>query len=273
MGRDRAMVWPSPWLAGVLVAVLVVNVSPVDGMAPNDPSLEAVQLTGDGGNQDVGEGVHAGIAAELEDSDSAAPTKAKGPKVLGRKPPPLLELTKNINGRALEKKKRRLLAGVQNLLKHPIVDPPQEKAFKKAKNVVDKAKKKIVNELTSVEEMYILSDRASELDAKTAAQNANWASHYAQLAGGAVERAFEASGGCLDSHVGICQSVQAQGHCGITAYAQQCKEACHLCYSKRFDFPLGSSRERRRKREVQRAGRAAARREERMTKHGIKNAK
>merc|ERR1712159_919436 len=125
---------------------------------------------------------------------------------------------------------------VERLLKNPTMDPKIERMHKRAAESVQKSKRKIEDSVAKVEEMAVLADK---------------------LSGAAAERAAKARKGCLDSHPGICTGVRIQGHCGIKAYAKACPMSCHRC-AMDPSFIMGSPSEKRRKAEVEKAGKVAA---------------
>merc|ERR1712199_114312 len=154
---------------------------------------------------------------------------------------------------AAQRKEQKSLKAVEKLLKNPIIDPRTEKAYKAAAISVQKSKRRSVAKLQGVEAILIATKRVNKAQASKAAVLANAASDSARDAAGAMERAAKARAGCVDSHAGICLGVKVQGHCGIKDYAKACQLSCHIC-SKKRGFIMGSPREKRHKREVEKAG-------------------
>merc|ERR1711966_159722 len=240
MGRQSAMAHPSPWLVGLLAAGLVVNISDVGAMSPEEPAF-SVSL---GGEDALDNGGTAHESLGEAEEGMRITHKISAPKWSAK-------------GKAMVEQKKVDLKHVERLLKNPIISPVQEREFKKAEKAVAKAKSKIMSELASVVQMGIFSQRVTEVQAKKAASDAESASQYGQLAGGAMEQAAKKSRGCEDNHMALCLGVKMQGHCGIKAYAKSCKLSCNVC-KKGVTFKFSSQKERDRKREVRAAARRAA---------------
>merc|ERR1711966_505202 len=157
MGRQSAMAHPSPWLVGLLAAVLVVNISDVGAMSPEEPAF-SVSL---GGEDALDNGGTAHESLGEAEEGMRITHKISAPKWSAK-------------GKAMVEQK-------------------------KAEKAVAKAKSKIMSELASVVQMGIFSQRVTEVQAKKAASDAESASQYGQLAGGAMEQAAKKSRGCEDA--------------------------------------------------------------------------
>merc|ERR1711988_381507 len=151
MGRS-AMAHPSPWLVGLLAAVLVVNISDVGAMSPEEAAF-SVSLGGE-------DALHNGGTAHKSLGEAE-----EGMRITHKLSAPKL----SAKSKAMVERKKVDLKHVERLLKNPIISPVQEREFKKAEKTVAKAKSKIMSELASVVQMSIFSHRVTEVQAKKAA--------------------------------------------------------------------------------------------------------
>lgn len=102
---------------------------------------------------------------------------------------------KKLTAKELVVQQKNALASVKMILKDPIVTGKQERIYKKARKVVALAKRRIMQQLSLVEEMKMMSDRVTERNAKQAAGMAAKSGMYGFSAAQAIEKAAKGARG------------------------------------------------------------------------------
>merc|ERR1711988_1398871 len=247
-------------------AILVVGMPSAHGMSESSESVADLA-------EDLGNGVFLQTAVAPKPKVAKAKATTNSAKKSAGASTKAKAKSK-AKAKAAQRKEKKSMKAVEKLLKNPIVDPQTEKAYKAAAISVAKSKKKIMSKLQGVEAILILTKRVNEKQAKKAAALATAAGDNERDAAAAMERAHKTRIGCVDIHTGLCLGVKIQGHCGIADYANSCKLSCHLC-TNRHRIIMGSPREKKRKKEVERAGKHAARKKKRQEKRKVaeKNSK
>merc|ERR1719158_1693928 len=100
--------------------------------------------------------------------------------------------------------KQNTLKVIEKLMEAPIIDPRQEKAYKKSAQQVEEVKKHLKTDLMEVVKMEVLSQRVNELDAKKAMGLQTDADAWLFKGEQEMETAIHSGGGCMDSHPGLC---------------------------------------------------------------------
>merc|ERR1719409_2089046 len=154
-----------------LVVVGVLLAAAGECMSPEEASL--VRLEEDLGDaKSVAVAVHPKQAAKAAVKHKAAApvskvsapklvkTKKKKGKVVSQKA--VAKAAKKVSKKAhdaLDKAKQRDLEIVEKMLKHPVINPRSERAYKRAAEKVDKSKKAIESKLAKVEQMSIVANK------------------------------------------------------------------------------------------------------------------